>query len=31
MVNGKQVRLARITKGGRMLCIPMDHSFTTGP
>jgi fructose-bisphosphate aldolase / 2-amino-3,7-dideoxy-D-threo-hept-6-ulosonate synthase len=31
MVNGKQVRLARITKGGRMLCIPMDHSFTIGP
>jgi fructose-bisphosphate aldolase / 2-amino-3,7-dideoxy-D-threo-hept-6-ulosonate synthase len=31
MVNGKQVRLARITKGGKMLCIPMDHSFTIGP
>ncbi len=31
MVFGKQVRLGRITKGGRMLCIPMDHSFTIGP
>jgi fructose-bisphosphate aldolase / 2-amino-3,7-dideoxy-D-threo-hept-6-ulosonate synthase len=31
MVSGKQVRLARITRSGRMLCIPMDHSFTVGP
>ena len=31
MVFGKQVRLNRITKNGRMLCIPMDHSFTVGP
>src|SRR5579863_10063052 len=31
MVFGKQVRLGRITKAGRMLCIPMDHSFTIGP
>ena len=31
MVSGKQVRLARITKNGRMLCIPMDHSLTVGP
>lgn len=31
MVLGKQVRLGRITEGGRMLCIPMDHSFTIGP
>jgi fructose-bisphosphate aldolase/2-amino-3,7-dideoxy-D-threo-hept-6-ulosonate synthase len=31
MVTGKQVRLGRITKNGRMLCIPMDHSFTIGP
>jgi fructose-bisphosphate aldolase/2-amino-3,7-dideoxy-D-threo-hept-6-ulosonate synthase len=31
LVFGKQVRLARITKHGRMLCIPMDHSFTVGP
>ncbi len=31
MVFGKQVRMERITKRGRMLCIPMDHSFTIGP
>jgi fructose-bisphosphate aldolase / 2-amino-3,7-dideoxy-D-threo-hept-6-ulosonate synthase len=31
LVSGKQVRLSRITKNGRMLCIPMDHSFTVGP
>jgi fructose-bisphosphate aldolase/2-amino-3,7-dideoxy-D-threo-hept-6-ulosonate synthase len=31
MVSGKQVRLSRITKNRRMLCIPMDHSFTVGP
>ena len=31
MVSGKQVRMGRITKKGRMLCIPMDHSFTIGP
>lgn len=31
MVFGKQVRLARITRRGRMLCIPMDHSLTVGP
>jgi len=31
LVFGKQVRLARITESGRMLCIPMDHSFTIGP
>ncbi len=31
MVSGKQVRLSRITSKGRMLCIPMDHSFTIGP
>ncbi len=31
MVFGKQVRLNRITKDGRMLCVPMDHSFTIGP
>ncbi|MEM0117149.1 MAG: 2-amino-3,7-dideoxy-D-threo-hept-6-ulosonate synthase [Conexivisphaerales archaeon] len=28
---GKAVRLSRITKSGRMLCIPADHSFTVGP
>jgi fructose-bisphosphate aldolase / 2-amino-3,7-dideoxy-D-threo-hept-6-ulosonate synthase len=31
LVSGKQVRMGRITKRGRMLCIPMDHSFTIGP
>jgi len=31
LVFGKQVRTNRITKNGRMLCIPMDHSFTIGP
>src|ERR1700691_1730904 len=31
LVSGKQVRTGRITKNGRMLCIPMDHSFTIGP
>ncbi|MDG6902367.1 MAG: class I fructose-bisphosphate aldolase family protein [Nitrososphaerota archaeon] len=31
MVSGKSVRLARITEGGKMLCIPMDHSITDGP
>ena len=31
MVTGKDVRLSRIMKNGRMLCIPMDHSLTVGP
>ncbi|MGA2198367.1 MAG: 2-amino-3,7-dideoxy-D-threo-hept-6-ulosonate synthase [Nitrososphaerales archaeon] len=31
MVSGKDVRLSRITRKGRMLCIPMDHSLTIGP
>lgn len=31
MVFGKEVRLSRITKKGRMLCVPMDHSLTLGP
>ncbi len=31
MVFGKQVRLARITKNGRMLCVPMDHGLSNGP
>ncbi|MDA4113682.1 MAG: 2-amino-3,7-dideoxy-D-threo-hept-6-ulosonate synthase [Thaumarchaeota archaeon] len=31
MVTGKQVRLARVLKNGRMLCIPMDHSLAVGP
>jgi fructose-bisphosphate aldolase / 2-amino-3,7-dideoxy-D-threo-hept-6-ulosonate synthase len=31
LVSGKDVRLSRITRNGRMLCIPMDHSLTVGP
>ncbi|MCZ6724649.1 MAG: 2-amino-3,7-dideoxy-D-threo-hept-6-ulosonate synthase [Thaumarchaeota archaeon] len=31
MVFGKVIRLNRITKRGKMLCIPMDHGFTIGP
>lgn len=31
MVSGKDVRLARITSRGKLLCVPMDHSLTVGP
>jgi fructose-bisphosphate aldolase / 2-amino-3,7-dideoxy-D-threo-hept-6-ulosonate synthase len=31
MVLGKDVRLNRILKNGRMLCIPMDHGISSGP
>jgi fructose-bisphosphate aldolase/2-amino-3,7-dideoxy-D-threo-hept-6-ulosonate synthase len=31
MVSGKAVRISRITRRGRMLCIPMDHSIGNGP
>ncbi|RLE85999.1 MAG: fructose-bisphosphate aldolase [Thermoprotei archaeon] len=31
MVWGKDVRLSRITKKGKMLCVPMDHGVTLGP
>lgn len=31
MVSGKAVRYSRITENGRMLCVPVDHSFTVGP
>ena len=31
MVSGKRIRLSRITKNGRMLCIPMDHGVSIGP
>ncbi len=31
MVDGKSVRLARITRHGKMLCIPMDHGVSDGP
>lgn len=28
---GKEVRLSRIMRDGRILCIPMDHGVTDGP
>jgi fructose-bisphosphate aldolase / 2-amino-3,7-dideoxy-D-threo-hept-6-ulosonate synthase len=31
LVSGKSVRISRITHRKRMLCIPMDHSITSGP
>jgi len=31
VVWGKVVRLRRITKNSRMLCVPMDHGVTVGP
>lgn len=31
MVWGKDVRLARITSGGKMVCVPMDHGLSSGP
>ncbi|HEY0579809.1 MAG TPA: 2-amino-3,7-dideoxy-D-threo-hept-6-ulosonate synthase [Candidatus Nitrosocosmicus sp.] len=31
MVLGKDVRLNRILKNGKMLCIPMDHGISSGP
>lgn len=31
MVSGKTLRLSRITRHGRMLCVPMDHGVTSGP
>ena len=31
MVSGNQIRLNRILKKGRMLCIPMDHGISNGP
>lgn len=31
MVSGKAFRISRITSGGKMLCVPMDHSITVGP
>jgi len=30
MVWGKDVRLARITNGGKMVCVPMDHGLSSG-
>jgi fructose-bisphosphate aldolase / 2-amino-3,7-dideoxy-D-threo-hept-6-ulosonate synthase len=31
MVFGRDIRLARILNGGKMLCIPMDHGISNGP
>lgn len=28
---GKSVRISRLTRKGRMLCIPMDHGISIGP
>ena len=31
MVSGHQLRLNRILKDSKMLCIPMDHGISSGP
>jgi len=31
MVSGLQIRLNRILRSGKMLCIPMDHGISSGP
>lgn len=31
MVFGRDIRLGRILKSGKMLCIPMDHGISSGP
>jgi fructose-bisphosphate aldolase/2-amino-3,7-dideoxy-D-threo-hept-6-ulosonate synthase len=31
MVFGRDIRLTRILKEGKMLCIPMDHGISNGP
>jgi fructose-bisphosphate aldolase/2-amino-3,7-dideoxy-D-threo-hept-6-ulosonate synthase len=31
MVFGKDIRLSRIMKNGKMICIPMDHGISDGP
>jgi len=31
MVSGNQIRLNRIMRKGKMLCIPMDHGISNGP
>lgn len=31
MVTGQQIRLNRILRRGKMLCIPMDHGISMGP
>lgn len=31
MVSGTEIRLGRIMKKGKMLCMPMDHGISNGP
>ena len=31
MVSGVQIRMSRIMRRGKMLCIPMDHGISNGP
>ncbi|CUR51319.1 2-amino-3,7-dideoxy-D-threo-hept-6-ulosonate synthase [Nitrosotalea devaniterrae] len=31
MVTGHQIRMNRILRNGKMLCIPMDHGISSGP
>ena len=31
MVSGHEIRLNRILRKGKMLCIPMDHGISDGP
>jgi predicted phospho-2-dehydro-3-deoxyheptonate aldolase len=31
MVGGKTVRISRVTRQGKMLCVPIDHGVTNGP
>src|SRR5919108_4687403 len=31
MVMGREIRLGRILRDGKMLCIPMDHGISNGP
>ena len=31
MVSGNQIRLNRVLRKGKMLCIPMDHGISNGP
>ena len=31
MVSATQIRLNRIMRKGKMLCIPMDHGISNGP
>jgi len=31
MVSGTEIRLNRVMRKGKMLCIPMDHGISDGP